>query len=305
MKKVEDLKVTKSVTVENLVRQFDAGGGFVAKKVGTGVDILSRMLLVKNSNNFLSFPACIIATGLRGLIKDIVKKKLFNILITTCGTLDHDFARIYKDYYSGYFEADDIELYKRGINRLGNVFVPNESYGEAIEKNLQPILLDIYKSGIRELSTYELVWEIGKRLTDESSIIYWCYKNQIPMIIPGITDGAFGTQLFMFMQKHKDFKVDVFKDELFLSSIMFEDKPSSALMIGGGISKHHTIWWNQFKGGLDYVIYITTAPEWDGSLSGARVREGISWGKVKENAKFVTIEGDATIILPLVVAPFL
>ena len=70
-------------------------------------------------------------------------------------------------------------------------------------------------------------------------------------------------------------------------------------MIGGGISKHHTIWWNQFKGGLDYAVYITTAPEWDGSLSGARVREGVSWGKIKEEARYVTIEGDATVILPI------
>ena len=51
-------------------------------------------------------------------------------------------------------------------------------------------------------------------------------------------------------------------------------------MVGGGISKHHTFWWNQFRGGLDYAVYITTGPEWDGSLSGAPVEEGISWGKV-------------------------
>ena len=73
-------------------------------------------------------------------------------------------------------------------------------------------------------------------------------------------------------------------------------------MIGGGVSKHHTIWWNQFRGGLDYAVYVTTAPEWDGSLSGARVREGISWGKVQEDASQVTIEGDATAILPIMIA---
>ena len=76
-------------------------------------------------------------------------------------------------------------------------------------------------------------------------------------------------------------------------------------MLGGGISKHHVIWWNQFKGGLDYVIYITTAPEYDGSLSGARIKEAVSWGKVKEEAKYITIEGDATVLLPLLVAKFL
>jgi len=49
-------------------------------------------------------------------------------------------------------------------------------------------------------------------------------------------------------------------------------------------------------------VYVTTAPEWDGSLSGAKVREGISWGKVKETARQITIEGDASALLPLMVA---
>lgn len=50
---------------------------------------------------------------------------------------------------------------------------------------------------------------------------------------------------------------------------------------------------------MDYAAYITTAPEWDGSLSGARMREAVSWGKVKEKAKHITVEGDATVLLPL------
>jgi deoxyhypusine synthase len=76
-------------------------------------------------------------------------------------------------------------------------------------------------------------------------------------------------------------------------------------MIGGGISKHHTLWWNQFRGGLDYAVYITTAVEYDGSLSGAEVREAISWGKVNVKAKQVTVHGEATAILPLIVAALL
>ena len=90
------------------------------------------------------------------------------------------------------------------------------------------------------------------------------------------------------------------KDELALSNIAFDNKVTGALMVGGGISKHHVIWWNQFKGGLDYAVYITTASQYDGSLSGARLTEAVSWGKVKEKAKYVTIDGDATIILPII-----
>ena len=97
-------------------------------------------------------------------------------------------------------------------------------------------------------------------------------------------------------------KIDVLKDEQLLSDLVWNAKRSGALIVGGGISKHHTIWWNQFKKGLDYAVYISTAVEYDGSLSGARPREAVSWGKINEKAKFTTIEADATIILPIIYA---
>jgi deoxyhypusine synthase len=124
------------------------------------------------------------------------------------------------------------------------------------------------------------------------------------MIVPGITDGAVGYQIWQFSQDHH-IKIDILKDEQLMSDLVWNAKKSGALIIGGGISKHHTIWWNQFKDGLDYVVYITTAVEWDGSLSGARPREAISWGKVKERAKMVTVQEDATIALPIIFAALL
>jgi deoxyhypusine synthase len=91
-------------------------------------------------------------------------------------------------------------------------------------------------------------------------------------------------------------------DETKLSDLVYEANKSGAFIIGGGISKHHTLWWNQFRGGLDYAVSITTASEWDGSLSGALVAEAISWGKVKGKAKQTTIHGEATTLLPFIYA---
>ena len=299
-KKVEDIKISKNMDVTSLVAQMEKSGGFTAKKVGVGVNILEKMFKEKDCVKFLSFPACIIATGCRGVIKELVKRKMIDVVITTSGTLDHDLARAWKNYYHGDFSADDISLHKHGVNRLGNVLIPNENYGIILEKKMQPVLKEMYKNK-KEYSTKEIIWEFGKRIKNENSIIYWCYKNKIPMFVPGITDGAFGSNLWMFWQMHKDFKIDLFRDEHELSDIVFTAKKTGALMIGGGISKHHTIWWNQFRNGLDYAVYITTAVEYDGSLSGARIREGISWGKVKEKAKEITIEGDSTVLLPLMI----
>jgi len=304
LEKVRDFELSKGVSPDTLVRQMLASGGFTAKNLAVAVEILETMLKEKEALNFLSFPACIIATGTRGIIRDMVKRKWFSVVVTTCGTLDHDLARCFRDYYQGDFYMDDKELHRRSVNRIGNVLVPNASYGEVIEAKMMEFLNSIYAEGKRELATYELCWEIGKRL-NESSILYWCWKNQIPVIVPGITDGAVGYQLWFFSQDHKDLKINVLKDEQLLNDIVWQAKKSGALIIGGGISKHHVLWWNLFKKGLDYAVYITTAVEYDGSLSGARPREAISWGKIQEKAKTVTVEADATIALPIIYAALL
>ena len=304
-KPVKDIILKKGMNSNELIKELYDSGGFTAKKVAQGVDIIENMVKEKDCIRFLSFPACIISTGTRGIIKELLKRKLFDIVITTCGTLDHDLARIWENYYHGSFMVDDKELHKKGVNRLGNIFIPNDCYGKILEEKMQPILAELGKTK-QKWSTKELVWEFGKKLEKEKnredSIIYWAWKNKIPMYIPGITDGAFGSQIWMYYQENRDFTIDLLKDEQELSDTIFDAKKSGALIIGGGISKHHTIWWNQYTGGLDHVVYITTAVEYDGSLSGAQTREAISWGKVKEKADNVTIDGDATVLLPFMVS---
>jgi deoxyhypusine synthase (EC 2.5.1.46) len=301
MKRVRDMSIRKDMKVKEVIDQMRKSGGFMAKNFGEAYTILEKMFEEKECFKFLSFPACIISTGVRGIIKDLVKEKKFDCIITTCGTLDHDIARSINPYYVGSFDADDTELRKKSLLRLGNEFIPMDNYGKAIEEFMQPILNDICTI---EFSTKELVWEFGKRMKRDS-IMYWCYKNEIPVFIPGPFDGAFGSQLWMFNQLHRDFKIDLMKDEDDLAEICFNAKKSGALILGGGISKHHTIWWNQFKDGLDYAVYVTTAVEWDGSLSGARSKEAISWGKINERAKHVTLYGEITTTLPFLISPFL
>ncbi len=297
---VKDYQFTEKMTVDELVSQMDKAWGFTSGKLATGVNILEDMINSKGCTKFLSFTADIVATGTRGVLKEIVKRKLVDVIITTCGTLDHDVARCWKDYYKGSFVMSDSKLHQEGVNRLGNVLVPNDSYGIIIEEKIQKMLNDLYQEGKHELSTAELSKEIGLRCCNETSILYWAAKNDIPVFVPGITDGAVGYQLWFFSQDHKDFRINLLKDEGELSNMIFDSQKSGALIIGGGISKHHTIWWNQFRDGLDYVVYISTANEWDGSLSGARPREAVSWGKISEKAKRVMIEADATMVMPII-----
>ncbi len=298
---IEDYSFSEGMSVDELVSQMEKAWGFTAGKLATGLNILEKMTRDKKCIKFISFTGNLVATGTRGALKELVKRKLVDVIVTTCGTIDHDVARCWKDYYKGSFLMNDAKLREKDINRLGNVLVPNDSYGIIIEEKMRVLLQSLWKEGTKEVSSRQLCHEIGKRVCNESSILYWAARNNIPVYVPGITDGAVGYQAWFFSQDH-DFRINLLRDSGELNELVFNATRTGALIIGGGISKHHTLWWNQFKDGLDYAIYISTADEWDGSLSGARPREAVSWGKISEKAKKTMIEGDASVILPLMVS---
>ncbi len=303
-RRVEDIRVHDRPSLDTLARRLGAAGGFTAKGFSQGVDLLVEMLGDPEMTTFLSFPADIVATGTRGVLQQLIAGGYVDAVVTTCGTLDHDIARSYGPYLHGDWLLDDAELRKKGLYRLGNLVIEEKVYGGTVERFMQRLLNRLWKEGLRKLSTAELVWKIGEVLgprTGRGSLARAAFDRKVPVLVPGITDGAVGSQLWLFWQMHKEFQLDLFPDEQRLADLVFAAKRSGAILLGGGISKHHTIWWNQFREGLDAALYITSAVEWDGSLSGARTREAVSWGKVKPKAHHVTVEGDITVLLPWMV----
>ena len=298
---VEDVRVRRGMSVVELVEAYKRMHGFTAGALGRAVDILAEGLR-ESDTRFLAFTGNLVATGLRGVIAQLLEMGLFNVVITTCGAVDHDIARsLGGRYQQGDFDLDDLELADRGMHRLGNVVIPREDYGTLIESYTRR-LVERVVSVKRSWGVRELLQEVGRDLRDHpNSVLGAAYRAGARVYVPGIVDGAFGTSLFVFSQ-FSGLQLDPFRDMKELSDIVFSSKRSAALVLGGGISKHHTIWWNQFKGGLDYAVYVTTAVEWDGSLSGARTREAISWGKISPRGKHVTVYGDATVLLPIIAA---
>jgi deoxyhypusine synthase len=301
---VKDIEIDSTTSIEKIFEELSKSGGFESVNLSDGLEILTEMISDDQCLRFISFVAAVMSTGLRGIIKDMIKNKWFDVAMVTCGSLDHDIARHFSHYKVGSFTMDDKELADQNIHRLGNVLVPMESYGPIIEEKIQSFLEEEYQKGVREMTTAEICKMIGKHL-GEDSYLYWAYKNDVSVVVPGIMDGAVGSQIWMFTQKHNDFKLNIVGDSELLSGLIFKAKKSGAFMIGGGISKHHTLWWNQYRDGLDYAFYITTAQEFDGSLSGALVKEAISWGKVTQKAKQTTLHAEVTTILPFIYAALL
>ncbi len=297
---IKDYFVREDMSVCDLVESYKASHGFMAGHIGRAAEILADMWSDREATKILAFTGNLVSTGLRGVLAQLILEGFADIVITTCGAIDHDIARgTGHEYYKGDWNIDDSLLKMIDVHRLGNILIPLENYGLAIEKFTRGLLDELVKVK-KEWLPSELLFEVGKRISDPYSILRASAQKRVPVFVPGIVDGAFGTQIVIHSQL-SGLKLDIIGDEKRLLDRVFEAHRLGALIIGGGISKHHTIWWAQFKDGLDYAVYVTTAVEYDGSLSGAQPREAISWNKIKPTSKNIVVYGDATIVLPLIV----
>ncbi|MCJ7761181.1 deoxyhypusine synthase family protein, partial [Candidatus Bathyarchaeota archaeon] len=100
---IEDYCFSDTMSVDALVAQMEKAWGFTAGKLAVGLKILEKMVADKKCVKFVSFTGNLVATGTRGVLKELVKRRLVDVVVTTCGTVDHDVARCWKDYYRGSF----------------------------------------------------------------------------------------------------------------------------------------------------------------------------------------------------------
>jgi deoxyhypusine synthase len=83
----------------------------------------------------------------------------------------------------------------------------------------------------------------------------------------------------------------------------FEAERAGALLVGGGVPKNYILQSKLMtESGLTTRCSFTGDRPDLGGLSGATLDEARSWGKLTGEATAVTVYGDATINLPLLVA---
>src|SRR2546428_10936581 len=124
-RKVEDIDVSASAEVARLVEAMGRGGGFTAKKVAVGVEILRTMFRRPRCTTFLSFPAALMATGVRGVLRALVQERLGDVGVTTCGTGAHDLARGWEGAHPGAFENEEGRFDVPGGRWLGEGSFPH------------------------------------------------------------------------------------------------------------------------------------------------------------------------------------
>lgn len=312
LKKGEDAKGVKIKGYDfnegvDFSRILDSFGstGFQASNFSEAIKIAKEMIENK-SKIFLGYTSGIVSSGLRDIIRFLVKNKKVDVCVTTGGGFEEDIIKCLGDFVLGDFNASGRELREKAVNRIGNIFVPNLRYLK-FEEFVMPVLRELYeeqKSKGKIHTPSEIIWKFGERINDEKSIYYWAWKNKIKIYCPGILDGSFGDMVYFFRYQkgNSDFAIDIARDTQELNDSTIGIEKSGAIILGTGIVKHSILNAHLYRNGADYCIFINNAQEFDGSDAGATPDEAVSWGKVKPMGKSVKIFGDATILFPLLVA---
>ncbi|KAF9733685.1 deoxyhypusine synthase [Paraphaeosphaeria minitans] len=260
---------------------------------------------------FLGYTSNLISSGLRETLRYLVQHKHVSAIVTTAGGVEEDFIKCLGPTYLGAFSTPGASLRAKGLNRIGNLLVPNNNYC-AFEDWVLPILDQMLVEQEASKQTDEpLHWtpskvisRLGKEINDERSVYYWAWKNDIPVFCPALTDGSLGDMLYFhtFKSSPEQLRIDIVEDIRNINTIAVRAKRSGMIILGGGIVKHHIANANLMRNGAESAVYINTGQEYDGSDAGARPDEAVSWGKIKTDGDSVKVYAEATIAFPLIVA---
>ncbi|CAJ1951583.1 unnamed protein product [Sphenostylis stenocarpa] len=255
---------------------------------------------------FLGFTSNLISSGVRDTVRFLLQHRMVDVVVTTTGGIEEDLIKCLAPTYKGDFSLPGASLRSKGLNRIGNLLVPNDNYCK-FEDWIIPILDQMLKEQNNENVLWtpsKLIARLGKEINNESSYLYWAYKNNIPVFCPGLTDGSLGDMLYFHSFRNPGLIVDIVQDIRAMNGEAVHASPrkTGMIILGGGLPKHHICNANMMRNGADYAVFINTAQEYDGSDSGARPDEAVSWGKLRGSAQAVKVHCDATIAFPLLVA---
>jgi len=295
------MRLKRGITVAEMMKEMDACGVLGAGKIGKAARLVTEMFKDPNYTVFLTLAGALVPGGLRGIIAQLIGEGYINVVVTTGANMVHDMVEALGYRHKiGIFRAEDEQLKQKDLGRIGDIYIEHKAFKD-LESWLYTLLEDIPEQKRRRISPSDLLLEIGKRITDENSILATAAKKNVPVICPGLPDSIAGFQLWIYGQD-KELVLDPLGDVSTLVDVVYEAKKSGIIILGGGWPKHFALFANTFREGVDAAVQITMDRPEPGGLSGASLEEAVSWSKVKSEENTVTVICDATIAFPLIVA---
>ncbi|XP_042200656.1 deoxyhypusine synthase isoform X1 [Callorhinchus milii] len=236
--------------------------GYQATNLGLAVEQINAMIEAKleplddcdNPNNlnpcqrdktgctiFLGYTSNLISSGIRETIRYLVQHNMVDCVVTTAGGIEEDFIKCLAPTFLGDFSLKGKDLRQSGINRIGNLLVPNDNYckfEDWVTPILDQMLLEQKQQGTKWTPS-KMIARLGKEIDNPESVYYWTYKNNIPVFSPALTDGSLGDMIYFHSYKNPGLVLDIVEDIQRMNSQAVFAKRTGMIILGGGVVKHH------------------------------------------------------------------
>lgn len=317
LKKVQPFDVKRINNIDSLLLALRYTG-FQGRNLGLALDILEKMASNQECLTVLALSGAMVPAGMGELICVLMEYKLIDVLVTTGANITHDLVDVFSSvgHYLGNSNANDDDLFKHRINRIYDVFLPEENYDKA-EAQLFKLISQIFPDKKIDLTPSDFLKFLGENIK-QRCILSVAAKNSIPVFVPAISDSELALDLIKFIITEKfEINFRILEDITKFGDIIKNSRDYGTFIIGGGVPRN---WSQQIfpylenidksifqdKGfGYKYSVRIHTATEYDGGLSGCTISESKSWGKYSLDSRYISVWCDATIALPILVTGLL
>jgi len=309
---VQHLDLNKTKSLLDLVEAFQLTS-FQSRNVFKCFQVFLKMLKDPQCVIFMGLSGAMIPGGMRGVIRDMIERKLVDVVVSTGANIFHDlFESFGYRHYVGSEDGDDDALRKHRIVRVYDALMDDHEINQVI--HLLSRVSEELGEGI--VSSRRYLEVLGNTLKDEGSILRAASRCGVPIFIPALSDSSIGIGLTFLHQQKKvgseGLLIDQIRDSFEIAQLKKMASVTGAIYVGGGVPKNYIQQLGpvnellfQKESGHQYAFQITTDdPKW-GGLSGCTFEEAKSWGKIEKGSSYAAVYMDATVALPLLVGAIL
>lgn len=289
-----------------------------------GVEVLREVRELKRLHGshfriILCYTSNLISSGVRDVLAWLLRhpENLIDVVITTAGGAEEDCIKCLGPTVIGAFDTSGVDLRKQGLNRVGNLLIPNQNY-VLFESFFCPILTRLAAGNAAHggiVAPSSVLRSMGEKLQREhpdsahDSVCVAASARGVPIYCPAFTDGSMGDMSFFFGISNPDaLVIDPLIDFDALVRTMQDASAGLAVVcFGAGLPRHHALMAASLAASLGgicritHALFVDSAPADGLSESGSTIAQYVDRGCLSPHSTAVRIELDATIAAPFLV----
>jgi len=312
---IEPVRCIPNASVADLIENFGRTC-FEARNIADGAKLLEKMIN-EGDTIWLGVAGAGPAGGLGGYIIDLIEKGFIDAICSTGAQVYHDGHFAFGlPVVQGNPHVDDNALRKSGDVRIYDIRIRENETLIAQDELFREFIRNLVNSGnlpkVRSTADYNHYW--GKWVNEnaphpEKSWVAAATKYNVPIFLDSESNHSIGmNNAAIYLETGIDVSLNASLSLLQGAAILYTNPQTSFFELGGGGPKNwiqtlapmlSQILGKEFKG-AKRGIQITTAPEFDGGLSGCTFSEAVSWGKYeKANEGLVQIHAEYSAVFPI------